>query len=367
MENIKKIGLLTYHTPDNYGAVYQAFALQRYIQNTHKKKIEIIDFCTDKHISAYNIFKRRSNNPIKNIILQFLTLLKYPMFKDKKNKYKKFREKYLQISSNRYHTEEEFLQHNNRYNIYIVGSDQVFNPNNEYLKAYYLGFPKNGCRKIAYAPSFGISDFNENITSKILPYLNDFDMLSCREKQGAEYMSSILGYKVKQVIDPVFLLEKEVWKKISIEPKEKKKYIFIYDLAGAEKLAEIARKINKAKDFKIICASAQILKRYAGCDMRYDIGPCELLGYIKNAEYVVTDSFHGTSLSLIMRKKIITYIALPHSASRITSIMESLGTTEQIVTDITNFDINKIRFNKYDNKLFALVNESKEYIKESLI
>ena len=70
METNKKIGLLTFHTPDNYGAVYQAYALQTYIQKTLGKDIEIIDFCTKEHINAYSIFKKKSNNPIKNIIFQ---------------------------------------------------------------------------------------------------------------------------------------------------------------------------------------------------------------------------------------------------------------------------------------------------------
>lgn len=366
METNKKIGLLTFHTPDNYGAVYQAYALQTYIQKTLGKDIEIIDFCTKEHINAYSIFKKKSNNPIKNIILQLITLKYYLKFKKKKNKFKVFRDKFLAISNRRYYSEQEFLQHTERYNTYLVGSDQVFNPYNKYLKTYYLAFPKNGCKKIAYAPSFGISNFNEEITKTILDYVKDFDMLSCREKQGAEYLTKILGREIKSVVDPVFLIDRGIWEDIAVLPKEKDKFIFIYDLVGGEKLIDIANKISTRENLKIICATAQIKKRYKNCDMRHDIGPRELLGYIKNAEYVVTDSFHGSSISLIMRKKLITYIALPHSASRITSIMDNLGTTEQIVTDTARFNFDNIIFNQYNDKLETLVAESKEYLKEAL-
>lgn len=367
MEINKKIGLLTFHTPDNYGAVFQAFALQTYIQKTLGKDIEIINFCTQKHINAYSIFKKRSNNTIKNIILQLITLTKYFQFKEKKNKFKKFRDKFLTISNKRYYSEEEFLQHNERYHTYLVGSDQVFNPRNEYYKTYYLAFPKNGCRKVAYAPSFGISDFDNDTTSKIKPYLEDFDTLSCRELQGAEYLTKILGRKINSVVDPVFLIEHKIWEEISIAPKEKEKYIFIYDLVGGKNLIEVANKIaKKHQNIKIICATTQIKMKYKNCDMRFNIGPRELLGYIKNAEYVITDSFHGTSLSLIMHKKIITYIALPHVASRITTIMSNLGTSEQVVRNIENFNIDKIIFNSYDDKLKSLVAKSKEYLNNSL-
>lgn len=366
MEANKKIGLLTFHTPDNYGAVYQAYALQTYIQKTLGKEIEIINFYTQRHIDAYSIFKKKSNNPIKNIILQLITLKNYFKFKEKKNKFKVFREKFLTISKKRYYSEEEFLQHEERYHTYLVGSDQVFNPNNKYLKTYYLAFPKNGCRKIAYAPSFGISNFNDEITNKILPYVKDFDKLSCREQQGAEYLTKILGCDIKSVVDPVYLIGREAWENIAINPKETEKYLFIYDLAGGERLIELANKIASRNNLKIICATTQIKKKYKNCDIRLNIGPRELLGYIKNAEFVVTDSFHGTSLSLIMRKKLITYIALPHAASRITSIMNNLGTSNQIVTNIADFNLDKIIFNNYDDKLEALVLESKKYLETSL-
>lgn len=366
MEKDKKIGLLTFHTPDNYGAVYQAFALQTYVRDVLKKDIEIIDFCTEKHISDYRIFSVSSKNPIKHIVLQVLTLLKYWKFKKKKEKFKEFRNKYLRISTDRYSTEEDFLEHNIRYQTYLVGSDQVFNPYNKYFKAYYLAFPKNGSKKIAYAPSFGIAEFNEDITQKIISYVADFDVLSCREQQGAKYLSQLVGKDVKNVVDPVYLLKKDVWESVAINPIEKEKFIFIYDLNGGEKLVEIASKIATNGKYKIICATSNIKKIYKKCQMRYDIGPCELLGYINNAEYIVTDSFHGTSLALVFGKKLITYIATPKLSSRITSIMTKLGLCGQIVTDIASFDIKDVDFVNYDDKLDSLIKESQGFLKEIL-
>ncbi len=366
MEKDKKIGLLTFHTPDNYGAVYQAFALQTYVSEVLKKEIEIIDFCTDKHISDYKIFSRTSKNPIKHTVLQVLTLLKYWKFKRKKEKFKEFRNKYLRISTNRYSTEEEFLEHSIRYQTYLLGSDQVFNPYNKYYKAYYLAFPKKDSKKIAYAPSFGIADFNDEIAQKITSYIHDFDVLSCREQQGAEFLSKLVGKEVKTVVDPVYLIDKEVWESIEKKPKEKDKFIFVYDLSGCEKLIEIATKIASDVKYRIICATSNIRKIYKNCEMRYDIGPSELLGYINKAEYVVTDSFHGTSLSLVYRKKLITYIAIPKLSSRITSLMTNLGIANQIVTDIVNFNIKRIDFINYSDKLSSLITESKDFLNKSL-
>lgn len=366
MEKDKEIGLLTFHTPDNYGAVYQAFALQSYVSDVLKKDIEIIDFCTETHISDYRIFTATSKNPIKYIVLQFLTLLKYRQLKTKKKKFKDFRNKYLKLSSKRYWTEDEFLEHETKYQTYLVGSDQVFNPNNKYFKAYYLGFPKKNSKKIAYAPSFGIAEFNDDIALKIKSYIDDFDILSCREQQGADFLSQLVGKEVKTVLDPVFLLPKEVWKRIAMPPKEREKFIFVYDLAGGEKLVEIANKIAINGKYRVICATSNIRKIYKNCEMLYDIGPCELLGYINDAEYVVTDSFHGTSMSLIFEKKLITYIAIPSKSSRITSIMTKLNIRNQVVTDIINFDIKGIDFVGYGDKLSSLITESKDFLSKSL-
>ncbi len=366
METHKRIGLLTFHTPDNYGAVYQAFALQNYVNKELGKDVEIIDFCTQKHLKAYNVFKKQSNNPIKNFLKHCITATQYLALKKKKRLFEQFRKSYLKLSAKRYNSEDEFLSHTEMYDTYLVGSDQVFNPHNEYYKAYYLAFEKRGKRKIAYAPSFGISTFTDEMTEKIFPYLKDFDNLSCREKQGAEYLSRIMGKEVPAVVDPVFLISKDEWKKLAVIPQEKQKYVFVYDLCGGEELMSIAKSIAKERGLKIICATGRIRNNYSGVDVRFDIGPAELLGYINKAEYMVTDSFHGTSLSLILQKKVITYIALPHAASRITSITEFLGTSNQVITNVATFNINNIRFNEYGEKLAQFVDGSKKYLETAL-
>lgn len=363
---IKKIGIITFHTADNYGAVYQTYALQNYIENNYNVKVEIIDFCTKKHLSAYNIFRRKSNSYIKNIVLQLITLFRYKQLHDKKEKFRVFRDKYFHLSEKKYQSEDELLNKIELYDIYITGSDQVFNPNNEFLRGYYLDFPKKNSKKIAYAPSFGISNFSDDISKKILPYLVDFDYLSCRESDGAKYMSSLLNKNIPVVVDPVFLLNKISWEKIMKIPKIDRKYIFVYDLCGGENLILLSQKIKKSTGLNIICATNNIRKRYNDCVSKYNIGPAELIGYINNAEYVVTDSFHGTSLSLILGTKVISYIALKHASGRLVSIMGQLGLTNQIVEDLNSFKIENIDFNEYQSKLDNFISESKRFLLNSL-
>ena len=362
----KKIGILTFHTPDNYGAVCQAYALQTYLEEYENAKVEIIDFCTDAHLKSNRIFKTRSQNLLKNIVLHLFTCARFCALQQKKNRVSKFRQSLLHLSKHRYNTEEDLLHNILPYDFYISGSDQVFNPNIKYWKVYYLKFPKKGSKKIAYAPSFGISTFTDDITGRILPLLEDFDYLSCREKQGAEYLSKILHKDVPTVLDPVFLIGASRWKEIIHKPSRVKDYIFVYDLCGGKKLLTLARKLRQETGYDIVCATGNIKNFYTDCLSLYNIGPKELLGYICQAKYVVTDSFHGTALSLIMNTKVISYIALPHVASRIISIMELLGISDQVITDIEQFDLESINFRNYTSELEKHIKFSKAYLHTAL-
>ena len=366
MEKLTTIGILTFHNANNYGAVLQAYALQTYLGKDDFTKVEIIDFCTKAHIKSARIFKRKSENGLKNIILQALTCLRYIPLHKKKMKFESFRQDFLHLSKHKYTSERDFLTNISPYDVYISGSDQVFNPNIEFSQVYYLNFHPSYGKKIAYAPSFGISTFNDEIKNKILPFLQDFQSLSCRENVGAQYMSKILKKNIPTVLDPVFLIKKEEWESIMKIPEENYKYIFVYDLCGGKELIKISKRLKEITGLKIICATAHTKEFYSGCKSKYSIGPLELLGYINRAEYVVTDSFHGTSLSIILNTKVLSYIALPHVSNRITSIMEQLHIKDQIITNVNNFNFSSIKFTNYQTELQSLISSSKNYLKKAL-
>ena len=252
-------------------------------------------------------------------------------------------------------------------NYYIVGSDQVFHPKSPYLRAFFFDFPKNDSKKIAYAPSFGMSDFNDGITQKIKPFLIDFDYLSCREQDGAAYLSKVVNKSIPVVLDPIFLLSKQQWLKMAVLPKTKSKYIFIYDLNGGYNLIKIAKKIQKETELKIICQTQTAHRFYKIDKQLYNTGPKEFVGYIANAEYVVTDSFHGTAFSVLFEKKQFIYIARPHASTRIRSIMNIAEISDNIVE---NKETEKFIFKEAKDannlNLLKLIEESKSFLKTSL-
>jgi len=367
-----KIGILTFHTSENYGAVLQAYALQETLKREfNSSEVEIINYAPITTKKSYRIYKYKSNNIIKQFLLYCLTTYYYFALKNKKNKFYSFVNNFLNLSNQTYLTELEFLGNIPNYDVYITGSDQVFNPNNPNNKRiFFLDFPKNKSKKIAYAPSFGVTQFSDEQKEKITSFISSFDALSCRENEGANFLTKITGKKVPVVLDPVFLLSEKEWNKVIVLPKTKDKYIFIYDLNGGEALVKIANKIKGKTGYKIVCCTSKITAFYHIDKQLYNLGPQEFLGYIKNAEYVVTDSFHGTAFSVVFNKKFYSYIAFSKTSSRIISLLKNLGIDNRLVLkeSLSSFHVENKLFNsnKYLNKLDDLKKKSILYLSDNI-
>lgn len=357
-----RIGLFTF-SQSNYGAVLQAFALQRYLREQPGVNVEIIDFTTPIHLKDQKIFRKpKSAHLVSRIVYYLFTLFRYHQLKQRLSKTIEFKKKYFHYTR-RFSSVEDVLENYPQEDVYITGSDQVFNPNAQFYPVYYLGFDKGNAKKVAYAPSFGISAFNDEITARIEHYIMDFDYLSCREPAGAEYLKLIVGCDVPVVVDPVLLYDAKEWSKIAISPQFKKDFILIYDLNGAEKLLLIAKKIQAQKHLPIVCLTGNRTKIYPVCKQVYDAGPAEFIGWIKDASFVVTDSFHGTVFSIIFRKQFFTFVALENTSSRIRSILSKVGLEKRIVSisDVENLDYSDYH-GKTISTLDDIISDSKKYI-----
>lgn len=363
---MKKIGIFTFFQT-NYGAVLQAYALQHYLELQPDTQVEIVDFTTTNHLKAHKIFqKQKTNNPFKIFYYYYSTFLFIRQLKRRIKRTIEFKKKYLNLTQ-RYSSVEEVLKNHPIEDLYITGSDQVFNPNARYVPVYFLNFDKGIGKKAAYAPSFGISLFDDKITEKISTYIKDFDFLSCREPAGAEYLTSITGKNVPLVVDPVLLHSSEEWAKIAVSPNLKKEYIFVYELNGAERLIQIAKDIQKNTGLTIVCLTGKRMKRYSVDKQFYDAGPAEFVGWIKDASYVVTDSFHGTVFSLIFKKQFFSFIAVERTSSRITNILNKTNLKERILTqeNLSSFDF--CQYNRInDVQLGDILIDSKKYINDIL-
>lgn len=325
-----KVGIQTFFQ-NNYGAVLQAYALKSYIEESCSGDVEVINFTTDNHLKTFKVFNKNAGGNIataivKNIILFF----RYGRIKRQYKRINSFKNKYLSLTR-RYSSMEDMFNNMPEEDVYVTGSDQVFNPKSPYMPVYYLAFDKKGKKKVAYAPSFGISEFSKELTDKISGLLKDFDALSCREQVGADYMASIVGHPVPGVVDPVLLLDSNRWSKVAAPINLKYKYIFVYDRNGGNNLIKLAQRLSEETKLPIVVISADNCCLYKVKKRIFDAGPEEFIGYIKNAEYVVTDSFHGTMFSLIFGKQFYVYSAIPSLFSRIENVLSKLGMKDRIV------------------------------------
>lgn len=354
---------------NNYGAVLQAYALQHYIRKNSDHDVEVIDFTTKKHEKDNRIIQIPHNNLLYVFVSLFFQLLRFPSLKRRRNRTINFKNNYIRFSK-RYSDMSELLSHPPVKDIYISGSDQVFNPNGKYALVYYLAFDKKGGKKVAYAPSLGIEQFNDTQQQFIYQHIQDFDALSCRETVGAKFLSSLVGKDVPCVVDPTLLLSKEEWHSIAIKPTQNHKYIFVYDLNGAENLIYMAHELKKKHNLPIVCLTSKAHKFYKVDLQIYDAGPREFIGWIENAEYVITDSFHGTIFSLIFGKEFYTYIALEKTSSRIVNLLNECSISERIIRkqSLCNFRAQIDLIKPIDSiYLTSQKNCSKEFIKTNIL
>lgn len=351
-----KIGIVTYVKCDNYGAELQAFAMQ-YIYNKLGYDAEIIDLEKQnkdltKSISTIipAIINRFKCYKFKAPIKIFKLILDVISRKKAAKKYKKeisikhdlfldfFNEK-IKHSSKHYSLTSIFTEPL-PYDIYIAGSDQIWNyMHTDFLEVYFLTFAnKWNAKKISYAASISVPDIPERLHSKYKNLLENMDVISVRELNGKNLVEKYSNKKATVVLDPTLLLTKDEWKKsVANEIRPNEIYVLIYTLSGSKYIYELARNIASRIDKKckvINIKSNFIPEEDNNIEHLYQIGPKEWVGLMLNAAYIVTDSFHGTAFSINFNIPFTTLLnPSSNMNSRVLSILEITGLKTRIIYD----------------------------------
>lgn len=379
--HMKKIGMLTFYSEYNYGAMLQAYALQTKIKELgySAEFIRFFDrkFKEEKPTNAICRVKKILKNlksvefSIKKYIInRHIGERKYSLFDD-------FVERYISTSRNAYYSLEDLKKADNEYDAFVTGSDMVWSDIGQNLDAYFLTFASEG-KRISYAPSLTGRE-NETVEQReqYKNWINRIDFLSCREKYGVNYISNITGRKAKQVVDPTLLIEKEVWKeKFHIEKRHGQPYILCYMFRGIKKammkkIKYYAEENNLRIIFIPMSVQETLYDLKNGSDASY--GPKEFVELFYNASYVVTNSFHGLLFSLIMNKP----FSLIHRGKgnewlkheeRMTNIL-SLLDIENCFVNESDFDMNlnwDIDYNIINSKISELRRDSLDYLSNAL-
>lgn len=351
-----KVGILTFTNTLNFGAVLQAYALQEKVKS----------FGYDAEIIQYTN-QAIENNEKSNSILKpkalYRKLVMGPALKRKEKAFKAFENK--NIVSGLQLTESNIEKINDYYDKFITGSDQVFNTviTDEDWN-YYLDFVTDSSKKISYAPSFGDIAFSETGRKKATELLSDFNALSVREASGQKIIKEMTAKEGEIVLDPTLLLSKSDWeKRIAFKP-DYEHYILVYFPHNKKIVFDFVEKLKEKTGLPVVYLSISPRKQ-SGVKTIYDSSPDEFLGWIKNADYVVTGSFHGTAFSLNLEKQFF-YEPLSKNGieSRVDNLARIAGVQGRCITSANIDEV--LDYSDVRKRLENARNESTAWLKNSL-
>lgn len=352
-----KASIVTFHCVPNYGAVLQAYALQKVLE-TMCDDVEVLDyrpkglFLSYKNILTNNLFSLGKS--IFNL---------YPFLK-KKHRFNKFIKQYLKLSQKTFVDSQNIICSSD----YIfLGSDQIWNP--DILKHFdpvYFGLfsKKEGTIVASYAASMGKTTLNNSERDFLSGALRELDYISVRENEAESIIRSLSDKPISVDIDPTILAGSTAFNVFN-KSKRNRPYILLYNLNGRKEPLALAYKIAKYFDLDLIELSGVRKPLFISNHMTiYDAGPEEFISYIHNAEYVITDSFHGCVFSILFH---IPFITMPPAerSSRIINLLRVAGIENRIAY---NFDrdvlLDKIDWEKVDNNINESRIKSLNYIRK---
>jgi len=357
-------GIITFHDSYNFGAVLQAYALQETVKS-FGVDCKIINYRRKSTKIAYKIF--RDGITKFNIYYNLNALTKYSLLKKREKKFEKFITNYMNLSIE-LKSYQELEKNYPKYDGYICGSDQIWNPISKDIRGYFLEFIKEkNCTKIAYAPSLGVKEIPKEKMEFFKKTLESFDAISVRENQSVEIINKIADKNVVSCVDPVILPDRNFWEKNIIEIKIKKPYIVVYGLLRSDELNEIVKALKCKYNYQVVVIAYSAINWVCPKDVIiWDAGPLDFITYIKNAEVVVTSSFHGTAFSILFEKEFYSVIG-NNGNMRIENLLNFLDLSDRAIKDDVNLsNIKEINYKIVNVKLNELKNKSIEFLKNAL-
>lgn len=357
-----KIAIITFHCSYNYGSALQAFALKTLLEKK-EYKVNIIDFIYKKDFEQYRLFRTNIYYKKPKAFIADILFLKQN-YKRKKN-FKIFAKKYFNLTNKKYYSSEDMKELNNEFDIFICGSDQIWNLDctQGVEPAYFLKFANRDKLKIAYAPSLAHVKFAKNYDEDLKKAIKDLDYISVREESTLPLIQPLTEKKVSVVLDPTLLLDQKDYELIISQNKNESEYIFVYMLEYSAELVKYCNEFSSKKGIKVIYIASNKFSGIKGKNA-FGIGPDKFLKYIKEAKYIITNSFHATVFSIIFNKKFVTFTT-KRSSSRMVDLLDSLGISERIYNEKFNID-KDIDYDMVQENLIDMRKISLEYLSKAL-
>lgn len=357
----KRIGILTFHWADDFGAMLQAYGLKNTIDSMGFEA-DIIPYSNRNLSGRYRLFRWvgvRSDKKEtvgywdKSVIKK--NIKGFPAFFKKRYAMKSFRRQYLTRKISK--SSELFLK-TNKYDAFVIGSDQVWNPEITVgIDNMYFGeFSANGnAKKIAYAASIGkecLQDADGEIIGKLID--RNFEAVSVRESSSIPFLNRFCKKEICDMPDPTLLCEQSIWGSMVRDPGIREQYGLVYSTEWNEEMRRFAGELCDKDGLKLIDAR------------QLAVGPAEFLWLVKNARYVITNSFHCTVFSIIFHK---CFFVFNHSNknARLVDLLKNTGLENRIADHFSlECDLQRMDWKSVDECLSKLRNKGKEYLRENL-
>ncbi|WP_020411339.1 polysaccharide pyruvyl transferase family protein [Microbulbifer variabilis] len=334
-----KIALVTIHNANNYGAIFQAFALQVVLSRYGEVKIVNYD---NRHISrSFDLVRvKLSLHGLLGMGKDLLRL--FPRYRVI-NSFNKFINDNMELTQV-FSASELKLGNAEEFDCYVAGSDQIWNPScvsSDGLlnPIYFLDFCPEGAKKISYASSMGAYSFSERERLELKGYLKSFSAVSVRERGAKLLLQEVLEREVDHVLDPTLLLSKDDWLEsvgISNQVRGGERYILLYTVPKSPLIRRAVDFFSKKIGLKVV-AIDQGLSAGAHVDKHIrDAGPQDFIRLFSEADFVITDSFHGVCFSINFGKPFVAVSPGKH-ANRIESLLSLVGLMDKLVKSESDF------------------------------
>jgi hypothetical protein len=331
-----KVGILTYHNTMNYGAALQTYATQEALRGMGMDA-EIIDYTNEYRRGSYSFRKRFLKELRHGHALNALkTLTAMPMIINRTKNFAAFYQSNLWKSTSVYNSMQSIKENPPDYDVYLAGSDQIWSyRNNGADFNYMLDFVSDKSKTVSYASSFGVDKIPERLKENYAEHLNKIRAISVREKLGANLVNQLTGRKAEIVLDPVFLLEKNGWHEVVQEADiPKHPYMLVYT-SKPEYFSKFQDRMSQfCNNLNIIQIGSAFLPSdlfRRNIRVRSSVRPEQFLGYIKNAEIILTSSFHGTAFSILMNKPFIVFLSGDKGRdARIVELLSRLNLSDRV-------------------------------------
>ena len=369
---MKKVSIITRHAIVNYGSILQSIAIEKIFQKMGLET-EIINYIpeSEKLENLVDSYIKNSKMWNKNIFTRWMyKFLQNKNVKSMNKKFSVYQKQYLNLSEKEYNSKDELIKYKPKTDIFCTGSDQVWGAigAEKYDDNYFLNFLDDNDTAISYAASFGKDNISDELKQKLNNLTKKYKHILVREDSAVKILNDANIKDVDQVIDPTLFLSEEDWSNICVNKRLMDDgYILIYQLHHNKKLDEYANKIARITGKKLIRINTSKHFKYKNGKFIYLPSPGEFLSYIKYADIVLTDSFHGTCFSIIYNKEFIDI--LPEvTGTRITSILKLFNLENRLVKDYNDTTVlnNKINYDEVNKKLKDEQNDSLIKLKKAL-